>query len=407
MNIPINTIEQLQVTGKRVFLRADLNVPLKNGAIESDLRLRALKPTLDYLVKHRAHIILCTHIGRPEVHNEPYHYDAALSTQHLVSWLENNGYATVIETDFAKIADRSYAPHKKIILLENIRFYSGETNNDQHFAEQLAQTADIYIDDAFGCIHRNETSITLLAQLFAPTNRGIGKLVEHELNQLETLRTNPEQPLVLIIGGNKLEDKIPLLEAFIHKQHPHTIMIGGALAFPFIVRDHAEQCACLTCHSLSREEISKAASIMNLIRSFGIQLLLPVDHRTWAANESAIVTPTAEIPAECTAWDIGPKTELLFAQACKEAGTIFINGSMGRYEEEEYAHGTEAVFTAAANSNAITIVGGGNATDAAYQFKLEHLFSLVSTGGGATLTFLTSSAPFKELPALAALLPSR
>lgn len=393
MKLPVNTLEQLPVDGKRVFVRADLNVPLTVGSIASERRITSLFPTLDYLRSHNASIILCTHLGKPKTTSGDYTYDALLSTTVLAQWLIAHGYPTIVEHDLKKAAVLSYNLSDTILLLENIRFYAGETSHNASFAEQLTQLADIYVNDAFGALHRTDSSLTLLAQQFQPAYRGIGKLVEHELVQLNQLRTAPTQPFVLVMGGNKIHDKLSIIASFITKapaQRPSKLIIGGKLG--------------LACLGIIQDDAEAAQALMHQAKTLNLPVILPIDHIIKEAPAGLRKERDSNmIPPGCEALDIGPKTIALFTHELHGAQTIFINGCMGKYEEPSYERGTEALLRALTTSSAVTIVAGGDTTAAANHYGLDNQITLLSTGGGATLTFLASTDPFNEMPALAAL----
>jgi len=357
----INTLPNLPVTGKRLILRADCNVPIKNSVISDPSRLEALIPTLDYLVKNETKaIIIATHIGRPD----PKNTNPALSTQHLIRWFSQNGYPV----QFVPKGDRPGS--QGLFLLENLRFFEGEQKQDRTFAQQLASYADVYINDAWGAMHRNDTSITLLAQQFDHAHRGIGLCVENELKHLARLKERPDQPFVVILGGAKLADKLPLITGLLSApaaQRPAKIIVGGALCLPLLA---------------AQDDIAK--TVLKTAHDQKIPLILPTDF----IYEN-------DVPV-----DIGPESIKTFCREIASAQTIFMNGTMGKYECPDYAHGTEKILEAVAQNKGYTVIGGGDCAAAAHQYKLADKISWVSTGGGATLAYLAAKNPDSDLPGL-------
>ena len=330
---------------KRVFLRADLNITGPH-----DERLLALIPTLEFLTQRTKNVIICTHRGRPD----PLHPDPALSTQPLVAWLQARGFACgFIDGD------------RPLTLLENIRFDPGEMGHSPALAQRLASMADYYVNDAFGTLHREDTSIALLPLQFAPQHRFYGLCVMREIEMLQRLRATPAKPYVAVLGGNKLEDKLPLitrlLQAPEHARVNH-LLLGGALAQPLLENKNHE--------------------LLRMAQRNGITVALPTDG---------------------TGRDIGPQTIRTFTGIIATARTIFANGTMGVYEEADNQAGTRAILTAIAHCKGFTILGGGDCAAAAALFGVRNKVSFVSTGGGATLAFLAAIDPYKELPGLRAL----
>lgn len=346
----MKTIKTLDLKGKRVFLRADLNVPIQDKKITQDYKLKKILPTINYILKNGGKIILATHIGRPQSEKLTNFFDENLTTKILIPWFKNKGYKIRYEVDLEKAKTLSKQNTDEILLLENLRFFNGEKGNPQErerFATVLKELADVYVNDAFALTHRDDTSVTLLPQKFK--DKAIGFLAEKEISELNKLRQNPEQPFVVILGGNKINTKIPLLNSFIEKKdnRPASIIIGGDIArTPRFLKDFLDKA-----------------------KNNNIKTLLPVDEEK---N------------------DIGPKTIKLFCEEIKNAKTIFINGTMGVYEKEESREGTKEILQAIANSNAYKVAGGGDCIAAIYLFGLEKQFNFLSTGGGATLAFLAN-----------------
>lgn len=385
---------------QRVLVRADLNVPIaENGTIKNDARLRALLPTINHIQARGGKIILATHIGRP-THT---HLEHQLSTRNLIPWFEQQGLKVDFESDFLGALPKTYKNPGRIMLLENLRFFMGEKQYSMPFAELLANLADIYVNDAFGTLHRADTSVALLPRLFLPQNRGWGLLVEAELTHLEPLHDAPEQPLVLMLGGAKVEDKIGLITTFLQHSAPQTILLGGKLAFPFL----AAQGIHLGASHPTGEEIVIAQQGLEVLGNTG--LLLPTDAVT-IKNLQQTATPSVKlisaIDADDIIIDIGPESCVLFKEALQAAKTIFVNGTMGINQTPADSTGTTALLQAIADlPDCIKIAGGGDGVAAIEKLGLQKAMTFLSTGGGATLTYLASENPWQELPGLKALGP--
>jgi len=404
----ITTLQSCDVTNKRVLVRADLNVPLNNGAICDDFRLKAFLPTLQQLVKKQPDsIIIATHIGKPD----PACPDQALSTKILIPWFVQHGI-TITHCTLEDIATPKQP--KTVILLENLRFYPGEKSHDLAFAKQLASCADVYVNEAFATMHRNDTSITLTAQQFSPAHRCIGPLVEKEIHELDLLRNTPEPPLGIVLGGAKLDDKIPLLAHFI--QHPdparraHIVAVGGLPALAFL----KAQGHCIGATQISPTTLENARNILKLADANGTYICLPLDFCTIFDGQplgcETYATMLERLTYQHLCVDIGRHTRTWFRDRLRACNTIFMNGTMGIFEYPAYQEGTKSVFNSILDDydrekNPRTIIiGGGDTVAAATACGLQNEFSFVSTGGGATLAYLGSSAPENDLPGLKALL---
>jgi len=355
-------LSTIDVSHKRIFLRADLNVSFDDqGIIIDESRLQALKPTLDYLIDQSATIILATHIGRPTAGT----VDASVSTKLLMPWFKDNNYETDHHPDLKKAFSTSILKTPAIIVLENLRFFKGEKIVNDDFAFKLSELADCYVNDAFAVMHRTDTSVTLLPKHFDKDKRAFGLLVEKELTALHKLRDNPAQPYVIVMGGAKADEKIGILEKIIttsESYRPAIICAGGLVGLKLLERD----------------------DIRSLAQQHNISLLLPRDH-----NEGKT--------------DIGPQTIDTFCTAIQTARTLFINGTMGMYEKGDEA-GTKKILECIAGTDAIKVAGGGDAVASIHHYGFAENFDFLSTGGGATLAFLASNEPEKELPGLAAIL---
>lgn len=369
-------ITDIPLQGKRVFLRADLNVPLENGSIANDHRLQALLPTIDYIQTHGGKVILATHIGRPPASRERNYFDETLSTKNLIPWFEKKGKKVTYEGDLRKAIDASHQNRNEILLLENLRFFNGEKEVNIEFAELLADLADIYINDAFGMLHRSDTSVTLLPEIMhpRPCERlrlvGFGLLVQKEIEALTNIKAG--QPL-LVLGGSKIKTKLPMLKSFLEqpeKKRVKTILIGGAIANSFLA----------TPSPLAHE-------LLELAKTYNVTIHLPVD--VLAADGTIHDASSIEDPEAIV--DIGPKTIALFQEEIKKAPLIFTNGTMGIYEEG-FVDGTQKILEAIGTSATYSVIGGGDAVAAAYTFGLKDTFDFLSTGGGATLAFLGSKS---------------
>lgn len=394
------SIKTLNLNKKRIFLRSDFNIPVVEKRILQDFKLKASLPTIDHILKLGGKIVLGTHIGRPDAKSKTHFYDDELSTQILIPWFQNRGYKVEYEPDIIQAESKSHTKQSTILLLENLRFFNGEKEYNLQFAELLAKTADFYVNDAFGTIHREDTSVTLLAKQFDKSHRGFGFLVEQELDNLEKIRNNTSQNFVLVIGGIKLKDKLPLLKNFMQSNEhikPKSIIVGGALGLAFL------RCTKTKSLIFDDETLVMADQIKQIAALNKINLLLPVD-QIIVKNNKVEVAKISNITPDVDCIDIGPETINLFAQEIKKAEVIFCNGTMGIYTEKDAQNGTCKILQAIADSKAFKVIGGGDATAAACMFGFENKINLLSTGGGATLKYLGCKNPEKEMPGLNAML---
>ncbi len=379
-------LSELNLENKRVFLRADLNVPIKERSITNDKRLQAIIPTLEYLLSHNASIVLGTHLGRPPAHNRTNYYDPNLSTKILLPWFHEKGYSVVHEQDIARAQNHSIHHGTQIILLENLRFFNGERETNDAFANKLARTADVYINDAFGMLHRHDTSVTLLAKQFDKKHRAFGLLIEKEFASLSTLTTNPQQPFVIVMGGNKPVEKLSLLIDIMSKPQsarPESILLGG----------------------LSGAALSAIKGIDTGANKFDEQTEKRAELALQKAEENSITlcTPTDFVfNKQNEIVDIGPETIKQFLSILDQAHTVFANGTMGIYEKG-FEKGTRDIFESLSASKAHVTIGGGNAIAAVDSFGLTDKMDFISTGGGATLAFLAAKK-YTDLPAIAAMM---
>ncbi len=397
-------LKTLNLNKKRIFLRADLNIPLKNKQILQDFKLEAILPTIDFILKNEGKIILATHIGRPEPGNKSDLLE--LSTQILIPWFKNRGYNIDYEADLIMAEKKSHQNNGSILLLENLRYFVGEREINLKFAKLLADTADLYVNDAFGNIHRNDTSTTLLAKQFAPTKRSFGLLIEKELKNLDQIRLNKSNNFVIVLGGIKIKDKISMLENLMtntDKQKARALIIGGGIALAFLKAKGFS----VGNIELDEQTLGMAKKILLNAQENGVEIILPVDQviKDSGVNNSGVnIVDIEKIPTSAKCIDIGSKTISLFSQEIKKANVIFTNGTMGIYDTKEGEAGTQKILQAIADADALAIVGGGDATAATCLFGLQNKMDFLSTGGGATLKYLGCKRPEQEMPGLQAML---
>ena len=388
------TVKDICVKGKKVLVRCDFNVPLdENKNITDETRINAALPTIKYLLDNGAAVILCSHLGRPKGEFN-MKYSLAPVAKRLSEKLgfEVKLAKDVIGPDAKKLA--AEVKPGEAILLENVRFQPEEEKNDPAFAKELASMADLYVSDAFGTVHRAHASTAGVAA-YLPAVAGF--LIGKELDFLGSAVENPKRPFVAILGGAKVKDKIGVITNLLEKVD--TLIIGGGMAYTFQKAMGKEIGKSL----LDEERIDLAKDLMEKAKAKGVKLLLPVDNVCGSdfSNDCNIITVDADqgIPADYEGMDIGPKSVKLFSDAIKEAKTVVWNGPMGVFEFPNFAKGTLAIATAMAESDAITIIGGGDSAAAVTQMGLADMMSHISTGGGASLEFLEG----KTLPGVACL----
>ncbi len=386
------SVEDLEVAGKRVLVRCDFNVKMENGVITSDKRIVASLPTIKYLIDNGAKVILCSHLGRPkgEVVPEFSLAPVAVRLGELLGKEVKMAKDVVGESAQALAADLKDG---EVLLLENVRYEKGETKNDPELSKKFAALADLYVNDAFGSAHRAHSSTTGVAD-YLPA--ACGYLIQKEIEFIGGALANPKRPLVAILGGAKVSDKIGVITNLLDKCD--TIIIGGGMAYTFMKALGYEIGTSL----LEADRVEDAKSMMETAKAKGVKFLIPVDNKIgkeYAPDTEAMVIDSDSIPEGWMGLDIGPKTQALFAEAVKGSGTVIWNGPMGVSEWENFAAGTIAVATAVAESGAISIIGGGDSAAAVQKLGFADKMSHISTGGGASLEFLEG----KELPGIYAL----
>lgn len=386
------TIEDVQVSGKKVLVRCDFNVPMKDGVISDETRIQAALPTIKYLLKNNARVILCSHLGRPKGEFN-MKYSLAPVAKRLSELL---GQEVVMASDVVGEDAKAKAAalqDGQAMLLENVRFHKEEEKNDEAFSKELASMAELYVNDAFGTAHRAHASTAGVASYLPAV---AGYLIGKELSVMGKALDNPERPFVAILGGAKVSDKIGVINNLLEKVD--VLLIGGGMAYTFQKALGYEVGKSL----LDAERVGLAKELMDKAKAKGIKLLLPLDvvaGQEFANDTPRKTFPVNGIPADWEGLDIGPETCKLFADEIKNAKTVIWNGPMGVFEFENFAAGTRAVAQAMADSNAITIIGGGDSAAAVEQMGYADKMTHISTGGGASLEFLEGL----ELPGVAAL----
>ena len=388
------SVEDLDVKGKRVLVRCDFNVPLKDGEITNDKRIVAALPTIKYLMEQGAKVILCSHLGRPKGEYKP-EFSLAPVAKRLSEYL---GVDVPLAEDENVVGDNAKKmaadlQDGQVMLLENVRYRAEETKNEENFSKELASLADLFVNDAFGTAHRAHCSTTGVAS-YLPT--ACGYLIQKEIRFMGGALADPKRPLVAILGGAKVSDKIGVISNLIDKCD--TIIIGGGMAYTFMkYLGHN-----IGTSLLEADWVDKAGEMMQTAKDKGVKFLIPIDNRCgkeYKEDTEVLVCKSDDIPDGWMGLDIGPKTEKLFADAIDGAGTVIWNGPMGVSEWDNFASGTIAVAKAIADSGAISIIGGGDSVAAVTKLGFADQMSHISTGGGASLEFLEG----KELPGIAAL----
>lgn len=395
MNYNKKTVKDIDVSGKKVLLRCDFNVPQDKTthAITDDKRIRAALPTIQYLLEQGAAVIACSHLGKPKGEVKP-----ELSLKPVsVRLSELLGKPVIMAEDVVGPDAQAKAAALKpgeIMLLENTRFEPGETKNDPELAKAMASMAEVYVSDAFGAVHRAHASTAGVAAYLPAVS---GFLIQKELEVMGGALANPKRPLVAILGGSKVSSKIGVINNLLNIAD--TIIIGGGMSYTFAKAQGAKIGKSL----LEEDWIQYAGEMVEKAKEKGVKLLLPVDGLAateFSADAEAHLVDGVDIPDDMLGMDIGPKTIQLYSDAVKDAGTVIWNGPMGVFEFPAFAEGTRAMAKALAETDAITIVGGGDSAAAVAQLGYADKMTHISTGGGASLEFLEG----KELPGVACLL---
>jgi len=385
-------VEDISVAGKRVLVRVDFNVPIKDGAITDDTRIQAALPTIRYLLSQGSRVILMSHLGRPKGEFKP-EFSLKPVAQRLGELL---GQPVIMAADvIGPDANAKAAALKdgEVLLLENVRFHKEETANDPAFCEKLASFGDVYINDAFGTAHRAHASTTGVAHLLPAA---AGYLMKKELDFLGKALESPERPFVAILGGARVSDKIGVIENLIEKVD--TLIIGGGMAYTFFVAQGYSVGNSL----LEEDKVELAKGLMEKARQKGVKFLLPVDNvvaDAFSNDANRQVVKSSEIPDGWEGLDIGPESRELFAKEIAGAKTVVWNGPLGVSEMPNFAAGTQAIAEALSRCGGTTIIGGGDSAAAVKKLGYADKMTHISTGGGASLEFLEG----KELPGVAAL----
>jgi phosphoglycerate kinase len=391
----IRSLDQLELAGKRAFVRVDFNVPMRDGAITDDTRIRAALPTLRKIISEGGSAVVASHLGRPKGEPNP-EFSLAPIARHLEALLGSPvKLAPQVVGSTAEEMATGLKPGE-ILLLENVRFHPGETKNNPELAKAFASLAELYVNDAFGTCHRAHASTAGAAALFPPEKRAAGYLLQKEVQSFAQVLNDPPSPFVAILGGAKVSDKIGVIENLFDKVD--RLIIGGAMAYTFLTAKKVEVGGSL----VERDKVELAARLLEKADEMGVELLLPVDNLAAAEiDEAAQVTTTegAAVPQGMMGLDVGPRTVELYSRALADARAVVWNGPMGVFECPPFAKGTFAVAKAVAECTGFTLVGGGDSVAAVNVSGMSEKIDHVSTGGGAGLELLEG----KTLPGIAAL----
>lgn len=386
------TMKDVSLQGKRVFCRVDFNVPMEDGSITDDTRIRAALPTINYLIEQGAKVILASHMGRPkgEVKEE---LRLTKVGEHLSNVL--NKQVKKLDESIGSSVEQAVSQMNNgdVILLENVRFHSGEEKNDAELAKAFASLADVYVNDAFGAAHRAHATTEGIAKLLPAVS---GLLMEKELDVLGKALSNPERPFTAIIGGAKVKDKIGVIDHLLDKVD--NILIGGGLSYTFSKAQGHDIGKSL----VEEDKIELAQSFIEKAKEKGVAFYLPIDAVVadeFSKDANTKVVDIDQIPSDWMGLDIGPKTAALYSDVIKDSKLIIWNGPMGVFEMDAFAEGTKGVANAMADTAGYTIIGGGDSAAAVEKFEVADKMDHISTGGGASLEFMEG----KDLPGVSAL----
>ena len=393
----IKTVRDFEISGKTVFLRLDLNVPLKDGKITDETRITASLPTIKYCLEKGAKLIISSHLGRPKSAADKQFSLEPVAKR--LSEILNKEIVLMEEPSSEGVKHILYGNMKnEIICLENLRFDDGETENKIELAQHWASYSDVYINDAFGACHRAHASIHALPEIMA--KKGIGLLIEKEIKMLDSLMDSPKKPFIAVMGGAKISDKIPMIEKLIDVVDG--FIVGGAMAYTFLKAQNISVGKSL----VETDKIKYAKEMIQRIEARGKTLLLPVDHvvsTEFGNAQNKQTTAESSIKENMMGLDIGPKTIKNYTTLLENAGTVFWNGPMGVFENPAFSDGTFAIAKTLANSKGIKIVGGGDSAAAAEASGFADKMTHISTGGGASLEYMQGA----KLPGLEILRPRK
>ena len=392
----LKKLETVDLKDKKVLVRLDLNVPLQNGEISDDTRIKAALPTLEHILEQTDKVVIMSHLGRPKGKPDP-----SLSLEVVGLRL-----AELLDREVAFVEDYISEPVEhvldqkdsgQVVLIENLRFHPEETSNDRDFAQILASGFDYFVNDAFGAAHRAHASITGVCDVLKPSQSVAGLLIQKEVEQLTRLMEKPDFPFVAIVGGSKVSDKISVTLSLL--QRCNKLIIGGAMAYTFLKYKNVE----VGTSMVEEDKMDLVESVYRNAESRRVEILLPIDHvvaERFEQDAKAEITSEAFIPEDRMGLDIGPKSREYFKDAIKSARTILWNGPMGVFEWSAFAEGTEAIANAVTESDAFSVVGGGDSVAALKKSENAARISHISTGGGASLEFLEG----KMLPGIKVLI---
>jgi len=390
----IKSIKDINIKGKKVLIRVDFNCPMnKDGSVNDDTRIRAALPTIEYAMSQDAKVILVSHLGRPDGKKDPK-YTLQGVGERLAELLKKD---VIFVDDCIGAGVWAVLENMKsgsVALLENVRFYKEEEANDKNFAQKLAKLCDVYISDAFGTVHRAHASTAGIAEFVK--EKGAGLLLQKEIDSLGAVLNNPKKPFVVILGGAKVSDKIAIVENF--SKNADVMIIGGAMAYTFLKAKGFNVGDSL----VENDKIELAKKIISRFETKGSRLLLPVDFVVAPEIKEGVkweVTKDENVPNGMKGLDIGPKTIALFKDALKDAAMVIWNGPMGVFEVKPFDNGTVEIARMLAESNAYTVVGGGDSASAVNKAGVADKIDHISTGGGASMEFLEG----KKLPGIVAL----